>query len=78
MLALKLRAPEPEPAESVACDEYWIGHVEPCGDDWTFSVIGPDEDTETFVYGSQHAAEFARARMFRTLCPAVAVTTLCG
>ena len=62
----------------MACDEYWIGHVEPCGDDWTFSVIGPDEDTETFVYCSQRAAECARARMFQTLHPAVAVTTLCG
>lgn len=73
MLALKLRAPEPDPVEAVACDEYWIGHVEPCGEDWTFSVIGPDEDTETFVYESQQSAEYARARMFRALCPAVAV-----
>ncbi|HEX3431850.1 MAG TPA: hypothetical protein VHT03_13295 [Rhizomicrobium sp.] len=71
MLALKLRAPEP--VEEVACDEYWIGDVEPCGDDWAFSVIGPDEAIETFVHDSQTAAECARIRMFRTLCPAVAV-----
>jgi hypothetical protein len=72
MLALKLRAPEP--AEAVVCDEYWIGDVEACGNDWAFSVIGPDEEIETFVYSSQGAAECARAAMFRTVCPAVAVT----
>jgi len=73
MLALKLRVPEPEPVEIATCDEYWIGDVEPCGDDWTFSVIGPDEETETYVYVSQAAAEYARAKVLRTLCPAVAV-----
>ena len=71
MLALKLRAPEP--AEEVACDEHWIGDVEACGCDWVFSVIGPDEEIETFVYSSQGAAECARAAMLRTLCPAFAV-----
>jgi hypothetical protein len=74
MLALKLRAPEPEPSEILVCDEYWVGDVEPCGDDWTFSVIGPDEETETFVCASQTDAECARARMLRMLCPAIAVT----
>ena len=74
MLALKLRAPEPV-VEVASCDEYWIGDVELCGDAWTFPVIGPDEEIEAFVYASQAAAECARARMFRTLCPAVAVAT---
>lgn len=73
MLALKLLAPEPEPTDSVACDEYWICEVEACGAEWTFSVIGPDEEIETFVYASQPEAECARARMFQTLCPAVAI-----
>ena len=73
MLALKLRVPEPESAETGACDEYWIGEVECCGSNWAFSVIGPDEETETFVYMSQAAAECARAEMFRTHCPAVPV-----
>lgn len=71
MLALKLRAPEP--AEAAICDEYWISDVEPCGADWTFSVIAPDEEIETFVYESRNAAECARAAVFRTLCPAIAV-----
>ena len=74
MLALKLRAPEPV-VEVASCDEYWIGDVELCGEEWTFSVIGPDEEIEIFVYASQHAAECARAHMFHTLCPAVAVAT---
>ena len=74
MLALKLRVPEPEPVESAACNEYWIGDVESCGGDWSFSVIGPDDETETFVYLSQAAAECARAQTLRTLCPAIAVT----
>ncbi|HLY07326.1 MAG TPA: hypothetical protein VKR31_16390 [Rhizomicrobium sp.] len=73
MLALKLRAPEPEPNEIVACDAYWVCDVEPCGAEWMFSVIGPDEAIETFVYDSQPLAECARARMLRTLCPAVAI-----
>ena len=73
MLALKLR--EPEPAELVACDEYWIGEVEPCGDDWIFLVIGPNHDVETFVYDSQPAADCARIHMLRTLCPAIAIAT---
>lgn len=73
MLAFKLRAPEPEPTQTVACDEYWVCEVEPCGDEWTFSVIGPHDDIETFVYASQPEAEGARTRMFRTLCPAVAI-----
>lgn len=73
MLALKLRAPEPESSEAIACDEYWICDVEPCGTEWTFSVIGPDEEIETFVYASQPEAEGGRIRMFRTLCPAVAI-----
>jgi len=73
MLALKLRAPEPEPSETLVCDEFWICEVESCGTEWTFSVIGPDEEIETFVYGSQYEAECARARMFRTLCPAIAI-----
>ena len=71
MLAHRLR--EPEPAEAKLCDEYWIGQVEPCGNDWTFSVIAPDDDIETFVYASETAAVCARAAMLRTLCPAVAV-----
>ena len=58
MLALRLR--EPEPAEAKLCDEYWIGQVEPCGSDWTFSVIAPDDDIETFVYASETAAVCAR------------------
>jgi hypothetical protein len=73
MLALKLRAPEPEPSLIAGCDEYWICDVEPCGSEWSFSVIGPDEDIETFVYSSQSEAEGARARMLRMLCPAVAI-----
>jgi hypothetical protein len=72
MLALKLHALGPSP--SVACDEHWICEVGPCGDEWVFSIIGPDEEIETFVYASQPEAECARARMFRTLCPAVAIT----
>ena len=78
MLALKLRAPNPDPVEDVACDEYWISHVEPCGEDWTFSVIGPDDDVEIFVYASQQTAECSRVRMLRTLCPAVAVAIDAG
>lgn len=74
MLALKLRAPEPQPSTVVACDEYWVGEIEPCGSEWTFSIIGPDEEIETFVYASEVEAECARARMFRTLCPAVSIT----
>jgi hypothetical protein len=73
MLALKLRAPQP--AEEVLCDEYWIGDVELCGSDWAFSVIGPDEEIETFVYSSQLAAESARIGAFRTLCPALSIAT---
>lgn len=73
MLALKLRAPEPEPGEVIGCDEHWICEVEPCGTEWMFSVIGPDEEIETFVHASQSEAECARARMFRTLCPAVTI-----
>lgn len=72
MLALKLHASEAVP--EVTCEDYWIGDVEPCGEDWAFSVIGPDETIETFVHGSQAAAEHARVGMFRVLCPAVAVT----
>ena len=75
MLALKLRAPEPEPDETVVCDEYWICDVEPCGTEWTFSVIGPDAEIETFVYASQPEAECARARMFGARCPAVSIAT---
>jgi len=71
MLALKLR--EPEATEAVVCDEYWIGQVEPCGNDWTISVIAPDDDIETFVYASEAAAECARVAMLRTLCPAVMI-----
>jgi hypothetical protein len=71
MLALKLRAPEP--VQEAPCDEYWIGEVDSCGSEWTFSVIGPDEEIETFVYSSQPAAECARAQTLRMLCPAVAV-----
>ena len=71
MLALKLR--EPAPAEATVCDEYWIGQVESCGNDWIFSVIAPDDDIETFVYASETAAECARTALFRTLCPAVAI-----
>ena len=74
MLALKQRAPEREPSEILVCDEYWVGDVEPCGDDWTFSIIGPDEETETLVYASQAEAECDRARLLRLLCPAIAVT----
>ena len=58
---------------STVCDEYWIGHVEPCGDHWTFSVIAPDDDIETFVYASETAAACARAGMLRTLCPVLAI-----
>ena len=71
MLALKLL--EPAPAEAIVCDEFWIGQIEPCGNDWTFSVIAPDDDIETFVYASETAAACARAAMLRTLCPAVAI-----
>ena len=71
MLALRLR--EFAPDETVTCDEYWIGQVEPCGDEWMFSVIVPDDDIETFVYSSEAAAECARVAMLRTLCPAVAI-----
>jgi hypothetical protein len=71
MLALKFR--ELAPAQAIVSDEYWIGQVEPCGNDWTFSVIAPDDDIETFVYGSEVAAACARAVMLRTLCPAVAI-----
>ena len=74
MLALKQRAPEPETTEIFVCDEHWVGDVEPCGDNWMFSVIGPDEETETLIYASEAAAECARARMLRMLCPAIAVT----
>ena len=74
MLALKRRAAEPEPVERASDDEFWICDVEPCGSEWTFAVIGPDEEIETFVYGSQHEAEGARDRMFRTRCPAVAIS----
>jgi hypothetical protein len=73
MLAVKLRAPEP--AEEASCDEYWIGDVESCGSEWAFSVIGPEEEIETFVYSSQPAAGCARAHALRALCPAVAVAT---
>jgi len=78
MLALKPRAPKPDPVEAVACDEYWIGHVEPFGEDWTFSVIGPDDGVEIFVYTSQQTAESSRVHMLRTLCPAVAVAIDAG
>jgi len=71
MLALKLRAPEPV---GETRDEYWVGDVERCGEDWIFSVIGPEETVETFVHASQGAAECARTRMFRMLCPVVAVS----
>ena len=76
MLALKLRAPEPEPEETVVADEYWVCEVEPCGAEWTFSVISPDEEIETFVYSSQPEAECARARMFRALRPAVTAVAI--
>ena len=73
MLAIKLRAPEP--TESIVCEEYWISEIEPCGDDWMFSVIGPGEEPELFVYASEGAAECARARMFRALCPALSIAS---
>jgi hypothetical protein len=72
MLALKRC--EPTPAEATVCEEHWIGQVEPCGDDWMFSVIAPDDDIETFVYASEAAAAYARSAMLRTLCPAVGIS----
>ncbi|HEY2444681.1 MAG TPA: hypothetical protein VGI20_02975 [Rhizomicrobium sp.] len=48
--------------------ELWIGKVEPCEEEWGFTVFGPDKEPLTrFVSDTREQAERAREVIFTVL-----------